>query len=202
MALQRASRVLFLFVAACIAISQAGDLTVNQIVEFDMTVDGVEIGTIKIGLFNQTTPKTATNFAVLAAGTKGFGYQGATFHRVVKNFMIQGGDFTAGDGTGGESIYGGEFPDENFILKHTGPGWVSMANKGPDTNTSQFAIMCVPTMWLNGKHVIFGKVIEGMEVVHKIENLPTYSNERVIAKVVILRSRLVEVPTPFDICCE
>jgi len=165
-------------------------------------VDGVEIGTIKIGLFNQTTPKTATNFAVLAAGTKGFGYQGATFHRVVKNFMIQGGDFTAGDGTGGESIYGGEFPDENFILKHTGPGWVSMANKGPDTNTSQFAIMCVPTMWLNGKHVIFGKVIEGMEVVHKIENLPTYSNERVIAKVVILRSRLVEVPTPFDICCE
>ena len=186
-----------ILLAAWLGTAASAALAANPRVALEVTIDGQAAGTLTLELFADVVPRTAENFRALCSGEKGTGksgkplsYAGSPFHRIIPGFMVQGGDFTRGNGTGGESIYGEKFEDESFQLKHTGPGVLSMANAGPNTNGSQFFITLAETPWLDGKHVVFGKVVQGMEVLQKMEQQGSRSGQT-NAKVVLAACKVL-----------
>lgn len=179
----------------------------NPHVFLDVKIGEEKVGRIVAELFKDVVPKTAENFRALCTGEKGIGksgkplhYKGCVFHRIIRQFMVQGGDFANSDGTGGESIYGEKFDDENFTLKHQKPGLLSMANAGPNTNGSQFFITCVPTPHLDGKHTVFGVVRKGLGVVHQLENVSTGANDKPNELCIIENCGEYQPGENFDIC--
>ncbi|KAJ7595017.1 peptidyl-prolyl cis-trans isomerase [Mycena floridula] len=181
----------------------ASDEQQRPLVFFDMTIAGSPVGRIVFSLYADLVPKTAENFRALCTGEKGTGvsgkllsYEGSGFHRIIKGFMCQGGDFTAGNGTGGESIYGEKFEDEAFLVNHTKPFLLSMANAGPNTNGSQFFITVAPTPHLDAKHVVFGEVIKGKSIVRQMENYPTGSGDVPEAPIVISKCGVLSPDDP------
>jgi len=171
--------------------------TITKKVFFDLKIDGVSAGRVVIGLFGETVPKTVDSFYQLAQ-LPDRGYKNSEFFRVIKGFMMQGGDFEHNDGTGGESIYGRIFPDENYKIKHECAGLLSMANSGKHTQGSQFFITFANAAWLDGKHVVFGKVLEGMDVAKKVEELDTDAKKRPTKSVTIANSGSLDLEKPFE----
>lgn len=178
--------------------SPAENFKVTQQVYFDVKIGDKDAGRLVIGLFGEVVPKTVKNFFTIATeGINGKTYAGTRFHRVIKRFMIQGGDIVSGDGAGSTSIYGKYFDDENFDIKHTAPGFLSMANAGKNTNGCQFFITTVATPWLDGHHTVFGKVIQGQSIVHEIEMLMTDTEDHPQKPVVVVASGELPTNSPF-----
>ncbi|CAK9819750.1 Peptidyl-prolyl cis-trans isomerase, rhodopsin-specific isozyme [Anthophora quadrimaculata] len=200
---RKAMKILLMVIAcliAMVATLENDNLTVTEQVYLDIMIDDHPAGRIVIGLFGNNVPKTVRNFVTLATtGIAGKTYKGTRFHRVIKKFMVQGGDIENDDGTGSISIYGKYFEDENFDIGHNAPMYVSMANAGKDTNGCQFFITTIPTPWLDGKHTVFGKVIDGEDVVFKIEQTKTDADDIPIKPVVIFESGSIPTSSPFKI---
>ncbi|XP_058819860.1 peptidyl-prolyl cis-trans isomerase, rhodopsin-specific isozyme [Topomyia yanbarensis] len=166
--------------------AQAATFRVTSQVFMDVSIDGKERGRMIIGLFGEEAPRTVANFREICInGIDGISYKGSRFHRVIQKFIIQGGDIVSGDGHGSISIYGKYFDDENLNINHTGSGFVAMANRGPNTNGCQFYITTLPAPWLNGKHTIFGKVLDGQGIVHKIEQQKTDTDDYPLPTIII-----------------
>nr|DAZ86359.1 TPA_inf: venom-related protein PPI [Conus ebraeus] len=194
------NRVIVMTLASVMAVASESALEakVTKEVTFDLSIGGDAVGKVVIGLFGEAVPRTVENFAQLASGENGYGYEGTPFHRVIEDFVIQGGDFVHKNGSGEKSIYGGLFDDEAMDLKHYGAGWVSMANRGPNTNSCQFFITLKATKWLDGSHVVFGKVLSGMDVVRQVAKVPTDDRDRPTIEVLISSSK-VEDTYPYTV---
>ncbi|CAN8072725.1 unnamed protein product [Agarophyton chilense] len=192
-------QLLILLTALVFSASAKKTTTVTDHVFFDMSVGGKPAGRMVFALFGDAVPRTAKNFKHLALHTEGYGYKESIFHRIIPGFMAQGGDFENKDGTGGKSIYGAKFDDENFSLKHVGRGVLSMANAGPNTNGAQFFITFKDTPWLDGRHVVFGKLISGDDVLSRLESMRMGPMDRPKEEVVVADCGTIDVDQPYEL---